>query len=178
MNPMAGRPMDAMQRQAAPAAAGMAGGAGFAAQQAYSQPPPLQLSGDDFNSFEKLLHDIQMGYGREDIGAIRALSTPEMAAYMEGDMRETEEKGLVNRIANVKLLQGDLAEAWREPSGEYATVAMRYAISDALVDRKTGRAVEGDLNAIGEVTEIWTFVRQPGDAWKLSAIQQTAPAMA
>ncbi len=177
---MGGQPADAMQRQASPAAAGMMGG--FGGAQAYAQPQaiqPLQLSGDDFNSFEKLLHDIQMAYGREDVAAIRALSTPEMAAYMEGDMRETEEKGLVNRIANVKLLQGDLSEAWREASGEYATVAMRYAISDALVDRKTGRTVEGDLNAIGEVTEVWTFVREPGLAWRLSAIQQVAqPAMA
>jgi predicted lipid-binding transport protein (Tim44 family) len=138
---------------------------------------PLNLTGDDFGTFEKLLGDVQMAYGREDVATIRAVATPEMASYMESDLADNERKGVVNRIANVKLLQGDLSEAWSEASGEYATVAMRYAISDALVDRKTGATVEGDLTAVGEVTEIWTFVREPGTGlagWKLSAIQQTA----
>jgi predicted lipid-binding transport protein (Tim44 family) len=100
-----------------------------------------------------------------------------MASYFEGDLSDNEAKGVINKIANVKLLQGDLSEAWREASGEYATVAMRYSISDALVDRKTGRTIEGDLVKVGEVTEVWTFVREPGtslDGWKLSAIQQVA----
>lgn len=166
---------DMMQRR-------MAGltGAGAAVQVPALQP--LQLDGEDFNSFEKLLVDVQGAYGREDVAAIRALSTPEMASYMEGDLADNEAKGLVNRIGAVKLLQGDLSEAWREASGEYATVAMRYSIADAMVDRKTGRTIEGNLDQPGEATEIWTFVREPGQGaagWKLSAIQQVEqPAMA
>lgn len=175
-NPLArmpgAQPADAMQRQM-----GAMAGAGAATHAPALQP--LQLSGDDFNAFEKLLGDIQTAYGKEDIATIRALSTPEMASYMEGDMADNEANGVVNRIANVKLLQGDLSEAWREQSGEYATVAMRYAISDALVDRKTGRTIDGDLNKVGEVTEVWTFLREDARApWKLSAIQQVEPAMA
>ncbi len=171
--PQPGQPQ-AMQRQM-----GAMAGAGAASYAPALQP--LQLNGDDFNAFERLLGEVQMAYGREDIAAIRALSTPEMASYMEGDMADNEAKGVVNRIANVKLLQGDLSEAWREASGEYATVAMRYAISDALVDRNTGRTVDGDLSAIQEVVEIWTFRRDPGAniaGWRLSAIQQAEPAMA
>jgi predicted lipid-binding transport protein (Tim44 family) len=150
------------------------GAVGGAAQPALQ---PLNLTGDDFGTFEKLLGEIQLAYGREDVATIRAIATPEMASYMESDLADNERKGVVNRIANVKLLQGDLSEAWSEAAGEYATVAMRYAISDALVDRKTGATVEGDLAETGEVTEIWTFVREPGTGlagWKLSAIQQTA----
>jgi predicted lipid-binding transport protein (Tim44 family) len=100
-----------------------------------------------------------------------------MASYFEGDLSDNEAKGVVNRIANVKLLQGDLSEAWREAEGEFATVAMRYSLSDALLDRKTARTVEGNLTEVAEVTEIWTFVRAPGQGttdWKLSAIQQVA----
>jgi predicted lipid-binding transport protein (Tim44 family) len=163
-----GAPRDAMQRQAMGA---MGGGYGQPAVQ------PLNLTGDDFNSFEKLLGDIQTAYGREDIATLRALSTPEMASYLEGDLSDNQAKGLVNRIGNIKLLQGDLSEAWREPSAEYATVAMRYAISDAMVDRATGRVVDGDMNAVQEVVEIWSFTREPGQGvsdWKLSAIQQAA----
>jgi predicted lipid-binding transport protein (Tim44 family) len=161
------QPVDAMQRQTAGMAG--AGAASYAPQVA-----PLQLNGEDFTTFEKLLGDIQTAYGAENIAAIRANATPEMASYLESDLADNERKGVVNRISNVKLLQGDLSEAWREASGEYATVAMRYAISDAMVDRKTGRPVDGDLATMQEVTEVWTFVREPGAAWKLSAIQQVA----
>ena len=46
-------------------------------------------------------------------------------------------RGVVNRISDVKLLQGDLAEAWREGDTDYATVAMRYALNDTYVDPAT-----------------------------------------
>jgi predicted lipid-binding transport protein (Tim44 family) len=78
----------------------------------------------------------------------------------------------------VKLLQGDLAEAWHEAGSDYATVAMRFAIVDATVDRATGRVVSGDRNTPQEVTEIWTFRRDdrdPKQGWQLSAIQQSNP---
>jgi hypothetical protein len=35
----------------------------------------------------------------------------------------------------VKLLQGDVAEAWREGDDDYATVAMRYSMVDRTLDR-------------------------------------------
>ena len=54
---------------------------------------------------------------------------------------------------------------------DYATVAMRFALNDKMVDRATGRTVEG--GEPGEVTELWTFMRARGGGWLLSAIQQT-----
>ena len=53
---------------------------------------------------------------------------------------------------------------------------MRYAITDLTVEKASGRVVAGDPHRSEEATEIWTFVRRPGEpstAWKLSAIQQT-----
>jgi predicted lipid-binding transport protein (Tim44 family) len=69
------------------------------------------------------------------------------------------------------LLQGDLAEAWREGRTDYATVAMRFALKDSMVERTSERIVEGGQRS--EVTEHWTFMRAPGGSWLLSAIQQT-----
>jgi predicted lipid-binding transport protein (Tim44 family) len=69
------------------------------------------------------------------------------------------------------LRQGDLAEAWREGDTEYATVAMKFALKDSMVDRASGRTVEGGEPS--EVTELWTFMRARGGNWLLSAIQQT-----
>ena len=79
----------------------------------------------------------------------------------------------------MKLQQGDLAEAWREAGSDYATVAMRFSLRDALVDRATGRPVAATEAEPEEVTEVWTFRRdhkQPAQGWQqgwqLSAIQQ------
>jgi predicted lipid-binding transport protein (Tim44 family) len=70
----------------------------------------------------------------------------------------------------VKLLQGDLAEAWREGDTDYATVAMKYALKDSMVERASGRTVEGGEPS--EVTDLWTFMRAHRGNWLLSAVQQ------
>ncbi|WP_295634452.1 TIM44-like domain-containing protein [Novosphingobium sp.] len=42
-------------------------------------------------------------------------------------------------------------------------------------DRNTRAVIEGDPNRPSETTEHWTFVRQDGAPWKLSAIQDGSP---
>jgi predicted lipid-binding transport protein (Tim44 family) len=133
----------------------------------------LNVTGDDFNSFERLLGNIQSAYGRQDRSALRALTTQEMFHHFDDELTANEAKGLANRISGVKLLQGDLSEAWGETGAEYATVAMRYSIDDTKVETASGRVVD---KGEPEVTELWTFRRTPGAnamSWKLSAIQQS-----
>jgi predicted lipid-binding transport protein (Tim44 family) len=123
----------------------------------------------DYDAFERLLGDIQIAYSNEDLHALRTYATPEMVSYFSEDLAENASRGVVNRVTNVKLLQGDLAEAWREGGTEYATVAMRFALNDTMVERASGRVIEGGPQ---EVVESWTFRRVPGGSWMLSAIQQ------
>lgn len=131
----------------------------------------IGLSQRDLDRFEQLLTEIQTAYGMEDYGRLRTLTTPEAMSYLAEELGENATRGVRNSVSNVHLLQGDIAEAWRETSGEYATLAMRYSSIDAMVDRNTGRLVDGDDHNASETTEIWTFVRRPGSDWKLSAIQ-------
>jgi len=132
---------------------------------------PLTIVKADYDAFEQLLGDIQQAYSAEDLAALRAEMTPEMVSYFAEQMTQNASRGLINRVSDVKLLQGDLAEAWREGDADYATVAMRFALTDSMVERASGRTVEGD--SPGEVTELWTFRRARGGDWLLSAIQQT-----
>ncbi|MGQ9369068.1 Tim44 domain-containing protein [Azospirillum sp. ST 5-10] len=127
----------------------------------------------DYDAFERLLGDVQDAYSREDLTALRGLTTPEMASYFADELAANADRGVVNRVSGVRLLQGDLAEAWREGGAEYATVAMRFALVDVTVERASGRVVEGDAERPVEAVELWTFRRAPGAAWTLSAIQQT-----
>jgi predicted lipid-binding transport protein (Tim44 family) len=132
---------------------------------------PLAIAKSDYDAFEQLLDDIQAAYSAEDLSALRAKVTPEMLSYFSEQLAGNASRGLVNRVADVKLLQGDLAEAWREGGTDYATVAMRFALNDSMVERASGRVVEGGEPS--EVTELWTFRRARGGNWLLSAIQQT-----
>jgi len=136
----------------------------------------LEIGPADFNVFEQRLGLIQKAYGAEDMAALRALATPEMASYFAAEIEEAAKKGQVNKLSDVTLLQGDLSEAWREPESDYASVAMRFSLIDTMVDRATGKVVSGDPVTPQVSTEVWTFARRPGGAatdWKLSAIQQT-----
>jgi len=147
---------------------GLGGGFGFGA----NNNAPLEIKPDDYEAFERLLGDIQSAWSNEDVAKLHTLATPEMVSYFEQDLAQNRARNAVNKVTNVKLLQGDLAEAWREGETDYATVAMRFALIDKTIDRNTGAIVAGSEQP-GEVTEVWTFARRPGSPWELSAIQQT-----
>jgi predicted lipid-binding transport protein (Tim44 family) len=139
--------------------------------------PPLAIKPDDFSTFERLLGEIQLAYGRNDVRKLGDHVTPEMLSYFAGDLDTNAKKGVRNEITDPKLLQGDLSEAWREGSTEYATVAMRFSLLDRMVDASSGRVISGSTSVPTESTELWTFRRplngQSRD-WELSAIQQAA----
>ena len=143
---------------------------------AASGTPVLAIGSRDYDAFERLLREIQNAYGRENTDALGAMTTPEMFSYFSQDLAENAKNGQRNELSGVKLLRGDLSEAWHEPGSDYATVAMRYSLVDAMVDRATGSVISGDRVAPQEVTEVWTFRRDdrdPEQGWQLSAIQQT-----
>jgi predicted lipid-binding transport protein (Tim44 family) len=164
----AGLPRDAAEQQPRSALGGFGGfGGGAAAPVA----EPIEVKPEDFDTFEKLLGDVQTAYGREDLAALKPHLTPEMLSYYAEELSENASRGVVNQLSDVKLLLGDLSEAWREGDKEYASVAMRYSLVDRYVDRATGKAADGN-DAPQEATEVWTFARARGGNWLLSAIQQ------
>src|SRR6267378_2286402 len=150
------------------------GGSGFGAAPGGGGTPsaPIEITPADYDAFERLLGDIQAVYSNEDLNGLRQHLTPEMVSYFSEQLSENVSRGVVNKVSNVKLLQGDLAEAWRENGVDYASVAMRYALVDRFLDRTSGRLVDGSETP-EEVTEVWTFMRAGGGHWLLSAIQQT-----
>lgn len=166
---------DAMNGAGAGPQAGAMGGGTAAPRAGFGTAPrgkPIKLEGSDFDTFERTLTEVQAAYSRADKAALSTLLTPEMAGYMGEELDELARDGLENRVTDVKLLQGDLSEAWSEGDAEYATVAMRYELKDVTLDKATGRVVQGDPDRLEQAVEFWTFVRPPRGQWKLSAIQQ------
>ena len=133
---------------------------------------PLAILPEDYRQFEAALIQIQAAWSAADIAALRRLTTPEMAAVFIAQGRDLQARGLRNEVSDVRLQQGDLAEAWREGGADYATVAMRFSMIDVTRDA-AGHVVEGAPGEHVEATELWTFTRPQGGNWVLSAIQQT-----
>lgn len=154
------------------AAAGTAGAQASTAPVAASGSDEVGITDGDLETFEQHLVAVQAAFSREDYAALRRLTTPEVMSYLAEELSDNATSGRRNDVLDVKLEQGDLAEAWREGPSDYASVAMRFSSIDVMRDRATGEIVEGDPETPTEATELWTFVRERGGDWKLSAIQE------
>lgn len=149
---------------------GMMGGS--AAPRPSGGPPPVAISPADFQEFEQLLKASQAAWSARDLNALRAMSTPEMVGYFSEQLSDYASRGQTNTVTDVHLESGDLAQSWAEAGREYATVAMRFSMTDVTRDG-AGRIVDGSPDERVLATELWTFVRASGGHWILSAIQQT-----
>jgi predicted lipid-binding transport protein (Tim44 family) len=146
------------------------GGGGYGGAAARNRP--LTLSQADFQQFTQLLLGIQAAWSAVDLNGLRAMATPEMVSYFAEQLAELQSRGVHNKTSDVRLLHGDLSEAWSEGDREYATVNLRYAMFDVTTDN-AGHVVDGSATEHVTVNEFWTFLRALGGHWLLSAIQQT-----
>lgn len=125
----------------------------------------------DFTEFERLLGAVQDAWSKSDIPALRRLATPEMLGYFSEQLAVNTSRGVTNTVETVKLEQGDPSQSWREGTIEYATIAMRFSALDYHSSMDDGQVVEGSETQRVEATEVWTFMRQVGGRWILSAFQ-------
>lgn len=127
----------------------------------------------DRDRFEELLSEVQAAFGREDYAALRERTTPEIMSFLSEELSQNATQGRRNDVSDVRLLQADVSEAWREGDTDYATAALRYSSLDVMRDRASGAVLEGDATTPTETTEHWTFTRQNAGPWKLAAIQES-----
>lgn len=178
--PAGGVPPNALGRTGyGPGMSGLAGGGLKSAGMGGATPhagETIRLEKADFDAFERLLIEANEAWSRQDLAALERIATPEMAQDLADDLADLASRGLRNETREVRLEQGDLADAWVEDVYDYARVAMRFSMLDATYRVSDGALVEGDAHRRTEATEIWTFVRVRGGPWFISAIQQTVAA--
>lgn len=131
----------------------------------------------DLNAFQTIHAAVQEAWSRGDLAQMRRLMTPEMLSYFSEELTRSASQGVQNIVSDVRLLKGDVSEAWEEGDLEYATAYLRWSAIDYVV--RQGRSpgmpdylVSGDPKTPTEAEEVWTFVRRRGGDWLLSAIQQ------
>lgn len=148
-------------------------GAGFAG----GGHVPLRLTDKDLATFETALKDIQTAWSEADTAKLGRMLTPEMLGYVAEQLEEDARRGVRNRVSGLVFEEGDVSEAWREGVRDYATVAMRFSLTDVDVPAGAPPMLPGTAPR-ETATELWTFVRVQGGPWLLSAIQQTGDAAA
>ncbi len=166
----AGMPRQMMQDapRSMPPGGGMAGGG------AGRTRDELGVGQADLQAFEATLVEVNRAWSAEEIDALARVATPEMVQYFRDDYAALAERGWKNETRDVRLEQGDVAEAWNEGAREYCTVAMKFSMVDVTRRLADGAVVEGHPTDRQTATELWTFMRVQGGRWVLSAIQQTA----
>lgn len=65
----------------------------------------------DLDRFERMLGEVQTAYGARDLATLDRLATPEVVGFLAEELGQDERRGVTNHIADVKLLQGDVAES-------------------------------------------------------------------
>lgn len=161
---------------------GLFGGFGGPSQ-GFGQPQAQGAGGDELglgrgevDALERTFLEVQAAYGREDYAGIRERCTPEVMSFMSEELGRNATEGRKNEMQDFRVLHRELTESWRDETGDYATLAIRFSALDWWVDRRTGEVVEGSRTEPTNTTEFWTFVRPPGafggGGWKVSAIQE------
>ena len=130
-----------------------------------SNQPPLEIQPADYEAFERLLGEVQAAWSNEDVAKLHTLATPEMVSYFSKDLEENKARNDVNKVTDVKLLQGDLAEAWRRRNRlrQRGDAVLAGRQDPGAHHRPSGRGSETPV----EVTEVWTFARRRGAIGKL-----------
>lgn len=126
----------------------------------------------DQQAFTEILLEVQRAWSTGDLAAMGAVATPEIVTFLSEDLSRNAARGIVNKVEAVNLDKGDLTESWREDGHDFATALLTFSCIDVTVRTADGTLVEGDPRNPVVHTEAWTFVREAGGRWKLSAIEQ------
>lgn len=145
---------------------------GFAAVPATAPDHDIDIDDADRQAFERLLIEVQDAFGNEDYARLRERTTPEVMSYLAEELGENATSGRRNRVTGTTLIDAEVSEAWREGSTDYATIAMRYESVDVMLDRTSGDVLSGDARRPTQATELWTFSREGGGPWRVSAVQE------
>src|SRR5262249_8268398 len=113
----------------APAQASYYAGGAATPMAAGSAPPAAAVNITDaaYSTCSDLLTGVQEAWSKGDLGRLRRFVTPEMLSYFSEELSRNASQGVENKVENVKLLKGDLMEAWQEDGFDYATASMTWS---------------------------------------------------
>src|SRR4029077_17947624 len=92
-----------------------------------------------YHAVSDLLTNVQSAWTAGDLAQLKRYVTPEMLSYFSEELSRNASQGVENKVENVRLLKGDLLQAWREDRFEYATARLTWSAADYTVPTASGR---------------------------------------
>ncbi len=120
-----------------------------------------------------MFFNVQGAFGSGDVSWLGRIAAPSAFETLRAQVEELKAKGLVNRIEALAVKDAAITEAWQEKGTDYITLKFTASAIDYLADQ-SGKVVEGSNAEAVQFIEYWTFAREIGKDWKLSAIQQAS----
>jgi predicted lipid-binding transport protein (Tim44 family) len=114
---------------------------------------------------------IVTAYAHADRETLRNLLSPDVYESFSAVISERESRGETTEFSFVGIRSADIADG--HLIGRMAHVTVRF-VSDLVtaVRDRAGNVVEGDVKAVRQVTDVWTFARDvssPNPNWRLVA---------
>ncbi len=114
---------------------------------------------------------IVTAYARGDRETLRNLLSRDVFDSFSSVISERESQGETNEFSFVGIASADIVDA--HMADRVAHVAVRF-VSDLVtaVRDRAGNVIEGDIKAVRQVTDVWTFSRDvasPNPNWQLVA---------
>jgi len=111
------------------------------------------------------------GFAKGDRKTLQMLLSPEVYENFEGAISERESKNHTLENTLIRIVSADPIEA--ELDGSVGSITVKIVSEQVNVTKNAaGEAVDGNLNHITEVSDIWTFardLRSRDPNWKLVA---------
>ncbi|MGH7091218.1 MAG: TIM44-like domain-containing protein, partial [Stellaceae bacterium] len=90
----------------------------------------VNLADADLGAFERLHVAVQDAWSAADLGRLRGLMTPQMLDSFDDELSRNSSQGVQNIVTDIRLLNGELTEAWEEGDRQYATALLRWRAID------------------------------------------------
>jgi hypothetical protein len=110
-------------------------------------------------------------WSRQKLDLVTKYATPWYWSNQQLQLDEWESKGLENvcQLKRIERITPIFVEHRPESEGSRLVVDIRARVIDYMVDKATGRVVQGDKNE-GDLDTVWTFKWEDG-AWRLNLIE-------
>jgi predicted lipid-binding transport protein (Tim44 family) len=114
---------------------------------------------------------IVTAYARGDRDTLRNLLSREVFESFSSVIAERDSRGETNELSFIGITSADIVDANFADRIAHVTVRFVSELVTAVRD-KAGNVIEGDIKAVRQVTDVWTFARDvssPNPNWQLVA---------
>ncbi|HJP54207.1 MAG TPA: Tim44/TimA family putative adaptor protein, partial [Rhodospirillales bacterium] len=114
---------------------------------------------DEFLSGARIAFEVILGaYASGDTGALKPLLNPEVLANFSQAIRDREHSGETLEDTLVGILSTEIVEAYVE--GRTVNITIKFVSEQINATRdENGDVIDGNPNAVIDVTDFWTFAR-------------------